>query len=349
MVSPVNGTAALTILQGISQSISNTENGGGNTLSVLYGGSDTGSNAARTALATINKILSETGGEQAIVAGDGSTVKGTDLNDYIVGGNGSTVYGGAGDDYVVVGHSSTVYGGAGNDTIYTGGNSTVYGEDGDDVIYSGNGSIVEGGAGDDKIEFMGSGMVDGGAGNDSILAAADIGHTEAVGGDGDDKIIAQGDSTANGTITANGGNGNDRIVVTGNAVAYGDDGDDHIISYFGGSTIEGGKGDDTIGVSKAGASGKDTLIKYNSGDGKDTINLTASHATLELGDDFTPDNVSITYSDDGSQAIIRFAGNEDDQITVNTGIYGDRTEAGLTLSFADGTQQELAFTPKVLW
>ena len=161
------------------------------------------------------------------------------------GGTVLTVAGGPGDDDIQAnGDTSDAWGDDGDDTIRVSGNGTaiahggpgadqvrggsafrlkLYGGDHDDLVVSGAGiNELHGDAGGDAIVAeIGNGTVSGGSGGDTILAA---GVWTIDAGSGSDTIV---DSSGN---TVNAGDGNDLIDVTGGF----------------GSTVQCGRGFDTV-------------------------------------------------------------------------------------------------------
>ncbi len=111
-----------------------------------------------------------------------------------------TVYAGGGDDLVMTGnHNDFVDAGHGNDTVYAGA--------GDDIVKAGKGSdTVYGGTGHDKIYgIKGNNYLDGGVGNDEIHTGRQA--STAIGGGGQDRLVADLSKGANHTLT--GGSGAD--------------------------------------------------------------------------------------------------------------------------------------------
>ncbi|WP_246726477.1 calcium-binding protein [Rhizobium laguerreae] len=242
----------------------------------------------------ITRILLESGG-QFIIGGAFSDITGTDEDDIIRAGPGSWVNGGDGDDIISGSFEMNISGGAGNDTISVGSGSTIDGGEGNDTNSAGIGNTVIGGAGDDTISAAFENTVIGGVGNDAIVAA----HRNSVdAGAGDDTISAG----IGNTIT--GGTGNDKITISGlQAESYG-----------------------------SGSSG--STVKFEVGDGQDSISLIQSSSTVELGEGFTAENTKVTIT--GNKATISFDGNDNDGISVDFFF-----DSALTLSFADGNTLEV--------
>ncbi|NKM49249.1 calcium-binding protein [Rhizobium leguminosarum bv. viciae] len=242
----------------------------------------------------ITRILLESGG-QFIIGGAFSDIIGTDKDDVIRAGPSGGVNGGAGDDIISGSFLMDISGGTGNDQISVSTDSTIDGGGGNDAISVGNRNTVAGGAGDDTISAAFENTVIGGVGNDTIGAA----HRNSLdAGAGDDTISAG----IGNTIT--GGTGNDKIAISGlQAESYGN-----------------------------GSSG--STVKFEVGDGQDSINLIQSSSTVELGEGFTAENTKVTIT--GNKATISFNGNENDGISVDF-FFG----SALTLSFADGNTLEV--------
>lgn len=197
--------------------------------------------------------------------------------------------GGAGDGYCTIcGNSSanTIVGGTATDAA-NGVKDRICGAGGDDTITSTNAnSVIDGGAGHDNITASGSGSTAyGRAGNDTIsvgpngyatgedgtdsITLANTGYNQALGGDGDDTIIA-----GDGTAVVQGGDGNDIITAgDGGNTLDGGAGTDTITSGLGDDEITGGADNDTIKCEGgnnmiSGGSGSDLLV---AGAGDDTI------------------------------------------------------------------------------
>lgn len=128
---------------------------------------------------------------------------------------------------------------------------------------------IEGGDGDDLIYADGNTTtVQGGKGNDYIRLGR--GHTVAFGGDGDDIMVA-----GSGNSVMSGGKGNDRLYAgTGpdNRLLFlnGDRGEDQLYAGHGTVVLNGGRGGDTlVGYGQTTfytGEGADTVKSYNNGD-----------------------------------------------------------------------------------
>jgi Ca2+-binding RTX toxin-like protein len=185
-----------------------------------------------------------------------------------------------------------IRGGAGNDSLTGGaGNDLIEGNTGDDVAFGLSGDdrftwdpgdgddIFDGGDGTDTLEFNGSAapefmtvmtLEDGGFRffrnvGDITVDATNVEVIEANSGDGNDVIIASGQTDPSVSVVVEAGGGNDVIVGgegdddlegdTGDDVAFGLSGDDRF-------TWDPGDGDDT----------------FDGGDGTDTLEFNGSNA-----------------------------------------------------------------------
>ncbi len=191
---------------------------------------------------------------------------------------------------------------------------------------------IHGTEGDDLIEgSMASENIFGYGGNDTIKTG--LGNDIVYAGDGNDLISVSG----GGKKIIYGEGGNDTIHSGSDlSLIDGGDGDDYIetCSYGTNSTFIGGRGNDTIEVSRqhyaqSGAVVK-VLIKYNLGDGDDKINIGAGvQATLEFGEGITTENILIKR---GNDLLINFKDNEG-SVRILRGAYN----LVKTYIFADGT------------
>ena len=255
-------------------------------------------------------------------------------------GSSGQVLGGAGNDKIFLDRSevgfagdATVSGGEGNDTIdlsegggiAVGADATgvVRGEAGNDVITldriltgARGAATVSGGEGNDDITlYNGShlgwsagatGQVQGDAGNDSIeLTDTDVGYSGAgtvSGGADDDRIIM-----SNGNIGRNLGSYG-APDATGRIL--GDAGDDTIslygvrVGYYGGGTVDGGEGDDSI------------VLENNTSIGD--LNGSSGEVRGGAGDDIISSNI-IYVGRNGAGVISGGDGN--DRITMRNGRY----------------------------
>ncbi|MCA2410807.1 calcium-binding protein (plasmid) [Rhizobium leguminosarum bv. viciae 248] len=303
-------STALTLLKGSAQSAAaaTKQSAASQILSSISG---INTDPLKQAEGQITRILLE-GGGQFIIGGAFSNITGTDKDDFIRAGPGSGVNGGAGDDIISGSFLMDISGGTGNDQISVSTDSTIDGGGGNDAISVGNRNTVTGGAGDDAISGAGNNTIDAGAGNDTIYASFE---NTVIGGVGNDIIVAAhrnsvdagaGDDTISAGIgnTIAGGTGNDKITISGlQAESYG-----------------------------SGSSG--STVKFEVGDGQDSISLIQSSSTVELGEGFTAENTKVTIT--GNKATISFDGNDNDGISVDFFF-----DSALTLSFADGNTLEV--------
>lgn len=162
--------------------------------------------------------------------------------------SGSVIYGGDGWDIINGGvGNDTIYGENGNDTVYAGdGNDTIYGGAGNDAIYSNGGNnILIGGEGADTLNGFGGTAT----GNYSASASAvSINLTTNVNTGGD----AQGDGLY-GVSNIIGTNFDDTIIGDGfSNKLYGGAGNDLLAGIgYGGNTLDGGDGNDTVSYASA--------------------------------------------------------------------------------------------------
>ncbi|MBY5835896.1 calcium-binding protein (plasmid) [Rhizobium leguminosarum] len=306
----LGNSTALTLLKGSSQSAAapTKQSAASQILSSISGGN---LDPLKQAEGQITRILLESGG-QFIIGGASSDIIGTDKDDIIRAGPGSWVNGGDGDDIISGSFEMNISGGAGNDTISVG-----------------SGSTIDGGEGNDTISAFGGSMVLGGSGGDTISAG--IGNT-VIGGAGDDTISAAFENTVIGGV------GNDAIVAAHRNSIDAGAGDDTISAGIG-NTITGGTGNDKITISglqaeSYGSGSSGSTVKFEVGDGQDSISLIQSSSTVELGEGFTAENTKVTIT--GNKATISFDGNDNDGISVDF-FFG----SALTLSFADGNTLEV--------
>lgn len=225
---------------------------------------------------------------------------------------------------------------SGGQLIAGGVNAGLVGTDGDDIMKGGLGSSFSGGAGNDYIDAGGLNNISGGAGNDTIVTR---GWSDINGDSGDDQITA---ATTHNTIR--GGAGNDIIEAGSANTIDGGEGDDRITAGAS-NVVTGGTGDDIITLtarrSEMGSNiptETGSLIKYAAGDGKDKLNLVGSDSTLELGEGISAENTHISITD--NRATITFDGSDGDSITVDL-----TPDSALTVKFADGSLQQIAFDP----
>ena len=213
----------------------------------------------------------------------------------------------AADNITGTAEAEAVFANDGNDTIYTRqGNDIVYGGAGDDYIDTcENDDMIFGEDGNDTIKAgYGNDTIYGGAGNDNIDTGD--GNELVYGGDGDDTI-----ETGNGTNYIDAGSGNDTIS----------------LGYQAAETLIAGTGDDIIWSNYG-----EKHVIFNKGDGNDNIRSTNGGEIIELGEDFTPDNLKVHC--ENLNLIITF-NNSDDSITFENFISNPlRFDC---IKFSDGT------------
>ncbi|MDP2242366.1 MAG: putative Ig domain-containing protein [Burkholderiales bacterium] len=255
---------------------------------------------------------------------------GTAGDDVLSGGNGPDIlFGGAGND--------TLDGGAGND-------SYVFGlGDGVDVIRdsSGEDTIVFGaGITPDMLSLgLGSLQIRVGDGGDAIhiegFDPADVYGTPVIENFAfaDHAVLTYNDLLARGfDITGTGGND----VLSGTNIA------DRISGLGGDDTLNGGDGDDTLdgGADNdllLGGAGSDTYY-FGRGSGADTIEDAAGdYDAVVLGDTITPDDLTVTRTDDSLS--LRINGTSDELSILWQPQDGYRIEQ---VRFADGTEWDAA-------
>ena len=198
-------------------------------------------------------------------------ITGTSKADSITNsGSNVRINAGNGNDYVYNHEGAdrvTISGGNGNDTIANHSNTPALLTFGGGIADFDGGVSISGGAGNDSIYNFGShATIDSGSGNDTVNNHYNMG-TKINTGSGDDYIR---NHTYAHLADINAGAGNDYI-----QLGFDDDDDcpsDNV-------TISGGKGNDLIKLNNS----KESVIKYASGDGNDTI----------YGYDFT-DTLSLT-------------------------------------------------------
>ncbi|MEQ9684203.1 MAG: calcium-binding protein, partial [Rhodospirillales bacterium] len=270
-----------------------------------------------------NDLLFGGSGNDEIEGGTGNDeIQGGSGNDEIEGDDGNDLlYGGAGNDEIEggTGHD-TVYGGSGNDEIEgNDGNDLLYGGSGNDEIEGGSGhDTVYGGAGNDEIEGNdGNDLLYGGSGDDEIEGGS--GHDTVHGGSGDDEIEGN-----DGNDLLYGGSGNDEI--------EGGDGHDQLFGGLGNDFLEGGSGNDTLfgGAGNDvlnGGSGNDTFI-FDADSGHDIIEDIMLQDTLEFqGEQFDMNDMIFSENEDGD-AVISFAGKDDQSVTLEGVKFSDLDRNG---------------------
>ncbi|MBR7024527.1 MAG: hypothetical protein IKI08_00760, partial [Selenomonadaceae bacterium] len=215
-----------------------------------------------------------------IIGEDGSTFINYNYNSLVSGTSGN-------DSITNYGNNSTIQAKSGMDTIFNeAAGSIIDGGDGSDSIsnYSPQGVLlsdnvsINAGKGNDTIinEHAYNVTLEGGTGNDLIIVVTGD-HTTIYGGAGNDTILGETmDSVSStwamgGYSNIDGGTGDDYInpVFSDSASISGGAGNDTIINEGNDTTLNGGAGDDIISLH--GASLDSNVIKYEAGDGNDTI------------------------------------------------------------------------------
>lgn len=172
-----------------------------------------------------------------------------------------------------------------------------------------------------KIEFTG------GIRNDSFNAAAVAVRVQALGNDGNDRLVG-----GRGPNTLDGGNGSDSLQAVGAGVFYGQAGNDTITTGDFDDVIEGGDDNDTI----SSGGGRDTIY---AGRGNDQVNSGAGEDQIygEDGNDglMGGDANDVIYGGNGADGIAGgngndtlFGGNDGDIIQGNAGADAISGEAG---------------------
>ena len=198
-----------------------------------------------------HKVLVATGVE-ALIAGAGNDVlRGGKGSDFLMAGDGADIMmGGACNDDLIAGEGDDmVYGDAGNDRIFAdGGNDTIVGGSGADMAY--------GGEGDDTFigtDGDGNDIFYGGAGTDTIDLSA---ITEAL------EIRLGNAGTERGSVTG----GGQMDVIWGFENAIGGAGDDKIVASEAANILDGGAGNDTFVFETATAADGTMIKGFAAGD-----------------------------------------------------------------------------------
>ena len=228
------------------------------------------------------------------------TMSGGEDDDALYGGNGNDRLAGDDYGQLIGATVTTpigndvIDGGAGNDQIYgDGGTDILFGGDGNDTL-RGNNDIAEGGvsptAADDGDDYL-----SGGAGNDSL--AGDSGNDTLYGDDGNDAMFGDGNSTPQadqGDDHMEGGAGNDLMRGYGGAdTLLGGLGNDDLYGEAGDDYLD--VGEDALGTRSIntayGGDGNDTIVAYFGqenilvGDGGDDTITGEGHVWGEAGND----------------------------------------------------------------
>ncbi|MCA0962340.1 calcium-binding protein [Salipiger bermudensis] len=202
-----------------------------------------------------NDLIEAGGGDDWVRGNDGNdTLLGGEGDDFLAGNAGADEIDGEDGDDVLRGGagSDLIEGGEGDDVIETGlGRDRAWGGGGNDTLVVAEETAgdlqfneLHGGRGDDLMLLnSGYAQVSGDEGNDTIAIylADEAVRVDALGGDGDDLIVA-GYTGTDAPIYASGGEGNDTIDVGAGGYVSGDAGNDVILAE--GIEIYGGAGSD---------------------------------------------------------------------------------------------------------
>lgn len=282
----------------------------------------------------------------------GTTAYGMGGDDTMWGGlGGDTLDGGAGVDII--------YGDTGDDTIFGGaGNDDLGGDGGNDTVYGGAGNdYVEGAAGDDTL-FGGAGddTLAGGAGQDTIVFEDGFGSDTVTGGEsGTDHdlmdfssltaavtmvlSVDEGGTVTDGTDTVNFSqieaatltDGADSVDASGVSAAIeinAGAGNDILSGGGGDDVLDGGAGDDIIG----GGAGSNT-ITTGAGDDIVIVSSSATHDTVDLGEEAGDQDEVVFINAGGSDAVnVTFTGDGAADWT-----FGGATGSGTGIEVVDGT------------
>jgi Ca2+-binding RTX toxin-like protein len=286
----------------------------------------------------------DTGGQQLIIAGDGSESVG--------GASGDTILGGSGPNQFLdghVGHQSITGGSGGNETIWgaltdtvrggSGGNGTIAGVPGETIIgssganvfinaTSGSESVQGGNAGNDSIWTAAGDTIHGGSNNATIGGVAGV---TLLGGNGGNEFIdgaaghqsITGGSGGNETIwgaltdTIHGGSGGNETIggVSGETILGGaantfinaTGGSDSILAGTGNTTIWGGAHDTVQGISGGGSG----LIGFAGGNETfwDDGATTGRQDSISTFNQAAGDRVSLNAATDDPNTVILTATN----------------------------------------
>ncbi len=291
-----------TIVGGWRTSLSAIDGGTGNDLIFIQSGYETVDGGAGNDTIYANRswsmsgrvfVLKTSGGSDAVIGyTSDDTIRLVGSSDYSTQSSGSDTIVRLGDGSIrLVDYSGTVniFDSAAEETLISNSNTNtlITGSNyGDSITNSGSYTTIKAGDGDDSIRnnygssYSNSGScsaIDGEAGNDYIFNNIYCDDSTLIGGSGADTIINWASRT-----TIYGGSGADSISNnTSKVLIYGGDGGDTIYNstYNGNAdnTLVGGAGNDVISLS-----GGANIIRYNSGDGVDTIYGYNSNETIEI-------------------------------------------------------------------
>ncbi|MFT7577992.1 MAG: Ca2+-binding RTX toxin-like protein [Alphaproteobacteria bacterium] len=252
-------------------------NGGtGDTIPYVAAMSLTGDAGSNTLVGNTNgDILAGLEGNDALLAGEGDNV----------------VYAGEGNDEVITGSGNDiVLGGDGNDMIITG--------DGNDIIDGGLGrDLVQAGDGDDLVLARfddGNDVYNGGLGNDTIDLSAITADATIDLGIGRVSSDQTGSDMVSGFENAVGGQGNDLIIANGEV-----------------NVLTGGHGEDTFEFRSAAGANNDSITDFEQGDSINLSGVFGGQdVTFMEGTTFAPGGQVIVYAS-GDDAIIEGDANND--------------------------------------
>lgn len=254
-------------------------------------------------------------GIEGVVGTDGDDIiYGNDDANYLNGDRGhDEIYGGGGDDYIDASYSigSTLFGDAGNDIF---------------VLGPAENALIDGGTGVDTVEALPDQAFRLDVYQDDLAFVAQSGELHAISGwtinlaDGTTSADFYDDTwnpsagnipyTYGATLTsienAFGANLDDDIT--------GSDADNLLVGRDGNDILTGGKGNDSL----VGGDGND-WYKYTKGDGHDIISDiddTGSIDIIWLYGDFGLLDADVSYSREGNDLLINFAGSDTDSITI---------------------------------
>ncbi|MFT7578312.1 MAG: Ca2+-binding RTX toxin-like protein, partial [Alphaproteobacteria bacterium] len=231
-------------------------------------------------------LLTGDAGSNTLVGNtNGDILAGLEGNDALLAGEGdNVVYAGDGNDEVITGSGNDiVLGGDGNDMIMTG--------DGNDIIDGGLGrDLVQAGDGDDLVLARfddGNDVYNGGLGNDTIDLSAITAAATIDLGIGRVSSDQTGSDMISGFENAVGGQGNDLIIANGEV-----------------NVLTGGHGEDTFEFRSAAGANNDSITDFEQGDSINLSGVFGGQdVTFMEGTTFAPGGQVIIYSE-GDDAII---------------------------------------------
>jgi Ca2+-binding RTX toxin-like protein len=225
------------------------------------------------------------------------------------------------------------------------GDDALTGLDGSDLLSGGDGTdVLSGGAGADALSGAtftapgsgadGADVLDGGAGDD-IFVEGGPGADRLTGGAGDDRVVAGGD----GDDQVTGGPGDDSVIGgPGDDLVQGGDGSDHVdvpvdgSEVLGRDTVEGGAGDDVLGVEGPGHLEADAL---SGGPGVDAVSYASRLNPLNVSLDGRANDGETGEGDNVAADVeVLTGGAESDTLTGSAG--RDTIDGGPGDDFVDG-------------